>query len=123
MDYITARRYSVANPAEVVLFKDRHIAPPTPRVEGALLNGQLEGLVLWYTRSSGLECQCLYKNDERHGECIYYNEDGKPANHYFAQNNDIIEELNYLVNEPRDEAFYVTLALYGIDKEYIIGAK
>ena len=123
MDYIAARRHSRTFPSEIVVFEDYHNASiKLSTVKGTMLNGLIEGTIVWYHSTGGLECQCQYKNDERHGECIYYDEEGVVIDSYFNINNERVEELDDLVNEPRDESFYFTLSLYGIDKEYTIGA-
>ena len=123
MDYITARRHSITVPSEIVVFEDQHNASvKSSTVKGTILNGLIEGTIVWYHSTGILECQCQYKNDEGHGECIYYNEEGVISDNYFIINNERVEELDDLVNEPRDESFYFTLSLYGIDKEYTIGA-
>ena len=118
MDYITARLYSAANPNEIFTYA---IAYDKTTITGTVMNGVRNGIYTVYYGDGDLRWRMFYKDDIKHGECVYYDENGKLMNHYFNVNNIRMKELDYLLNEPRDDAFYVTLALYGIDKEYTIG--
>ena len=143
--YEKANKYSKQNPTRLVEFKEVYTVRGTQQT-GFLLNGERDGL-FEYSRGSILLYSDMYNsttshvehksfwNDRSiashyfirktimHGEYISFRITGKVRDHHFVVNDHRMKELNYLINEPRDEAFYVTLALYGIDKEYIIGAK
>ena len=140
--YEEARKYSKQNPDELVKFSDLCSDGTTERA-GFFLNGKQEGLVEYYqngpnalnfmdtfnSKTSYGEHKCFWKDGSvashhftrkniRHGEVFHDNLDI----HYFVVDTIHISELDDLVNEPRDESFYFTLSLYGIDKEYTIGA-
>ena len=139
-NYNEAMEYSKHNPTEVVEFKDSFDKYDQLHT-GFLLNRKHEGLNEFYCnnilqhrdiynaktlhsehlhfRSNGtISRHCFGRGCARHGECAWFNEDETVTDHYFYISGSIIKELDYLVNEPRDDAFYVTLALHGIDKEY-----
>ena len=141
-----ARQYSKQNPTELVEFKEVYSDGSTQR-SGFFLNGKREGICDFYQNDPHvLDFRDIYNSKTSHAEVFCFWDDGRVASHYFTRktimhgeainvrsagsmyeryfvvNNQHMEELDYLVNEPRDEAFYFTLSLYGIDKEYIIGA-
>ena len=110
--YNDARIHSLRNPTEQVEYILSNSST------GILINGKREGLcrsknehAYWYS---------FLKSNKLHGEYKHHSTNGCVISNYFNINNERVEELDYLVNEPRDDAFYVTLALYGIDKEYTI---
>ena len=138
--YNEAHKYSMKNPTELVEFKEvcydgSYFRP------GSLLNGKREGVFeyfsygiilnrevynsktsqtehIYFWSDNSISSHYFRKNDIMHGEYVYFNKD-RTVNDYCCYNsNTRIEELDYLINEPRDDAFYVTLSLYGIDKEY-----
>ena len=138
--YKEAMGYSKLNPTELVEYRDSFDSSDHLHT-GFLLNRKHEGLYEYY-RGSILQHRDIYnsktshsehsrfrsngtlsrrwfdRGTTRHGECTWFNEDETVTDHYFYISGIIIEELDYLVNEPRDEVFYFTLALHGIDKEY-----
>ena len=139
-----AMEYSKQNPAELVECKEVYVDKGTQQT-GFLLDGKWEGLFeysrgsillfsdTYNSKSSHVEHKCFWDDGSiashyftrktiMHGEAINVRSAGSMYERYFVVNNQHMEELDYLVNEPRDEAFYFTLSLYGIDKEYIIGA-
>ena len=70
-----------------------------------------------FCKNGEISKQLFYKNDALHGEYIDKN---KINDHHFFINGVQMDDLDYLINADRDEAFYVTLALHGIDKEHTI---
>ena len=142
--YEEAMEYSLQHPTELAEFIYLYSNGGTMST-GSFLNGKREGLFTYYNHDNKVEQKDTYnsktshierkffwgdesleshyfsKNNIMHGEYMQFNEDGTTGYHQFVVNDCYMEELDYLINEPRDEAFYVTLALYGIDKEYTIG--
>ena len=141
-----ARQYSKQNPTELVEFKEVYSDGSTQR-SGFFLNGKREGICDFYQHNPHvLDFRDIYNSKTSHAEVFCFWDDGRVASHYFTRKTIMhgehmsisitgsvcehyfvvddrqVKELDYLINEPRDDAFYVTLALYGIDKEYIIGA-
>ena len=138
--YNEAHEYSKQNPTELVEFcsvcDDR-----TEWTSGFLLNGKREGLNE-YHRDGILQHRGIYNSETSqtkhiyfmpdgsvqrqyfsrrcvvHGEYIWYNEDGSVEHRYFYNSGSAVKELDYLFDEERDDAFYVTLAMHSIDKEY-----
>ena len=112
------------NPGIVVPFQmtSKLFNPDQIKSSGAFLNGGRHGEFIWYFDTGAIECHCFFKNGESYGEYVYYAINGCVLEHSFRSTNGTrIDELVYLFDEPRDEAFYFTLALHGIDKEYTIG--
>ena len=123
-DYYDKLCESEKNPTELISFESTfHNDSSKPEFTGSLLNGKSEGSFVWYFRTGAIEANTFFKDGIYHGENIRYNKCGAVLRHVFYKHQVHIEELDYLVNEPRDEAFYFTLSLYGIDKEYTIGAE
>ena len=143
--YNKASTFSKKHPTQLVEFRDLYYNKTTCRT-GFLLNGVFEGKIVYYqngnktaeyidicnSKTSHVEHTCFWKDgsierhyftikDIMHGEYIRISDTGSVSDNYFVVNNQHVKELDYMINEPRDEAFYVTLALYGIDKEYTIG--
>ena len=146
--YIEAHEYSKLKPTELVEFYSLRVdgitrmsGGPKQYYTGFFLNGKHAGSHVYYsgnipqyrniynsktsqsehTRfwSDGCIMKRYFKKTKSmHGEYIEFNGDGTPKYHQFLVNDKHIKELDYLVKDPRDEAFYFTLALYGIDKEY-----
>ena len=140
--YHEALVYSELNPTELVEFKDL-FSDGITYWTGFFLNGKHEGVFEYYI-STGLakreihnskaSCtkhtyfmsdgsiskQYFRRRAKAHGEYIEFNEDGTIESHYFKVNSYHVTELDYLIKELRDEAFYFTLALHGIDKEYTL---
>ena len=140
--YTEAETYSKKNPTELVEFKDLY----PDRCEhwtGFLLNGKRDGLFeyyrgdillyndvynsitlhsehKWFTCDGSLELHYFRKNKVTHGEYKSFNEDGAVVDQYFYNSGTYVKELDYLVHEERDEAFYFTLSMHGIDKEYTL---
>ena len=85
------------------------------------VNGEREGLHEVYYDNKQIRCSRFFVNGKVHGEYRFYNECGIIETNCFFVNYIHEKELNYLVNEPRDEAFYFTLALYGISPEHVLG--
>ena len=135
-----ARLYSIQHPNELVEFRDCY-SNGTSSVVGFLLNGKREGTFEYYRDSNvvkreiynsiilkeehaeirpngNIRRQYFNRRYCAHGEYKWFEEDGTLFDSCFYNSGKYVEELNDLVNEPRDESFYVTLALYGIDKEY-----
>ena len=138
--YSEALEYSKKNPTELVEFKKIYSNELT-YLTGFFLNGKQEGVFEYFSNcvllysdvynskrlhsettcfwSDGSVESCYFrKNKSMHGEHIEFNKDGTIESHYFTVNSYHITELDYLLDADRDDAFYVTLALYGIDKEY-----
>ena len=135
-----ALEYSKQNPTELVefmeLFDNNNI-----RATGFVLNGKREGNSEYYYNGT-LKYRDVYNSKTSHTEHIHFLNDGNIGRHFFSHgitshgeyiefNEDIsvgghkfynlgtyIEELDELLDADRDEAFYFTLAMYGIDKEY-----
>ena len=121
--YRDAMLDSRINPGKLLQFQTTFSSDQI-KSKGAFLNGEREGEFIWYFDTGEIECQCFFKKGESYGEHIYYDIYNCVDHHSFRSTDGMpIEELDYLLNEPRDDAFYVTLALYGIDKEYTIGVK
>ena len=137
--YEEAEMYSKQNPTELVEFNQRYSS--SDLWTGFLLNGEREGVFEFFNtdvlkfrdihNSKTLHSEhLLFMPDgsvsvhyfrrwpKMHGEYKRFNEDRTVNEHYFYNSDTHIEELNYVVNETRDDVFYVTLAMYGIDKEY-----
>ena len=123
-DFHKTLRESIEYPDQVFkctsMFYDN---PSKIEFTGSVKNGMYDGEFKWFRITGEIHSNRFYKCSQVHGESILYNAVGVILKHCFMLNNRRVEELDYLVNDPRDEAFYVTLALYGIDKEYTIGAK
>ena len=134
-----AETYSQKNPTELVEFKDWYFNRRS-HLTGFFLNGEREGLFelfsdkkLKYTSvfnvktrhsehkrlvpAGTVDKHYFRKGVATHGEFVEFNTDGTVGIHRFYNAGKHVEELDYLVHEDRDEAFYVTLALYGIDKD------
>ena len=138
--YNEAKAYSEQNPDELVEFKECY-SNKGGWLSGSFLNGKKEGMFEYFSnymlkfrdvhnsgtqqteqvhfRSNGMILKHFFSHRNLiHGEYINFNEDGTVNEHCFSKSGAYIEELDYLLDEDRDEAFYVTLALHGIDKEY-----
>ena len=139
---IEAMEYSKQNPTELVEFKDLS-SNVTTYWAGFFLNGEREGVFDYYStnvlkfrdvfnsktqhaehlhfRPDGRICMHFFRRCRKmHGEYIEFNEDDTVRKHHFYKSGSHIEDLDYLLDAERDDAFYVTLALYEIDKEYIL---
>ena len=138
--YNEALEYSMKNPTELVEYREFFASKDDHRT-GFLLNRKHKGLYEYY-RGSILQHRGIYnsetsqaehvrfrtdgtlsihyfsKDDIIYGEYKYFKEDGTVTDHYFCKSGAHIEELDYLLDEDRDDAFYFTLSLHGIDKEY-----
>ena len=138
--YDEALVYSKKNPTEVVEFND-YSNSINEWLSGSFLNGKKEGMFeyrrdnvlkirdvhnsktgqsehIYFWSDNSIRSHYFSKDDIIYGEYKYFNEDGVAIKHKFYKSSTHVEELDYLVNELRDDTFYVTLALYGIDKEY-----
>ena len=136
----TALEYSKHHPTEIIEIKEKYSDGST-YFTGFALNGQREGLFEYYRggiivkreiynsttsqiehtelRPDGnIRRQYFSRRHCTHGEAIWFDEDGTVTEHCFYNSDTYVNELSYLVNEPRDDVFYFTLALHGIDKEY-----
>ena len=132
--------YSKKHPDVLVEFKDLY-PDSTNNLSGSILNNELEGEIKYYyhgvieykdvydarsaksehtiyRRDGSISDQFFCKTSSQHGEFISFDTNGVVTTHMFKVNSYYIKELDYLLDEDRDEAFYVTLALHGIDKEY-----
>ena len=117
-EYWRAKRKSEETPDVIFTYA---IAYDKTTVTGTIMNGVRNGIYTGYYGDGVIGCRMFYKDDIKHGECMYYDKNGELMNHYFNVNNTHMKDLNDIVNEPRDESFYFTLSLYGIDKEHTIG--
>ena len=138
--YSEARTYSKLNPSELVELKECYYIKGD-WLTGFFLNGKQEGVFEYFNmyllkyrdvynskigqteiscfRSNGdIRKHYFSKNNVMYGEYIEFNEDGTVNDHCFYNSDTHIKELDDLLDAERDEAFYFTLAMYGIDKEY-----
>ena len=138
--YDEALEYSKKNPTELVEFYSLHSEEIT-HWTGFFLNGTFEGVFDYFGhdallhrdihnsktdqtehlrfRSNGSVSKHYFSRGVLvHGEYSWFNEDSTSSYHQFLVNDKHIEELDYLLDADRDDTFYFTLALYGIDKEY-----
>ena len=138
--YDEALEYSEQHPTEVVEFRGLDYVGLTKSV-GFFLNGEREGAFEYYNRGV-LHHKDIYNSKTKQAEHFRFRCNGSISRHFFSQNSIIhgeyrwfntegavieqcfynsgtsIDELDYLVHTDRDDVFYVTLALYGIGKEY-----
>ena len=138
--YNEALAHSKKNPTELVEFRERYDINASVCC-GFLLNEEREGIVehfnseklvqrdIYNSKSSlsehlrfwpngTIRWHYFNKNNIMHGEYIRFDISGVVRTHQFYASCTLIEELKYLINQPRDDVFYFTLAMYGIDKEY-----
>ena len=142
--YTAALVYSNKNPDEVVPYIDLY-PNNTTRALGFLLDGKDTGVYEHYNNNKWIDQRIIYNSMSNHKEYIWFWAPGEIKRHQFYKNRELhgemlvvesngtisinrfylhgvyAEEIDYLLDTERDEAFYVTLALYGIDKEYTCG--
>ena len=115
--YLDALSYSREHPTELVAYK-RITGIGAGVNYGAFLNSKQHGIFSWHDRRGKLNCKHFKRNGMSHGEYMLFNDSGDVTIHSMYCNGAIIEALSSMLCDERDDAFYVTLALYGIDKEY-----
>ena len=114
-----AKEYSMFNPDELVKYS-KYCHQVKQYCIGHFLNTKREGAMLWKSTSNDICYYFFYRNNIMHGEYKRSDDIENFNYHCFYVNGYHLEDLDYLLVTDRDEAFYVTLALYGIDKEHTI---
>ena len=109
--------YSIDNPSELVECVTKNMLCDTTSY-CFFLNGLRHGRFKYCNADGIVLCTEYYISGKFHGECRTMI--NSCMQHGFYVEHERLHELDYLLNEPRDEAFYVTLAMHGIFKEHTI---